>query len=130
MKETASVETSIAGSSSRLNEFEGDIRGLGVKGGNARPERWMVVAGLLATVVGLVLVVVGLVGVRRSDSGLAQGDNLAMMWLGLGVAIVGVVLWARYSFSRYLRYWLVRQVFEQRANTDRIVEAIEQQGRS
>ncbi len=130
MEEASSVETSVAGSPSRLNEFEGDIRGLGVKGGNAGPERWMVLAGLLATVVGLVLVVVGLFGVQGSGSDLAQGDNLAMMWLGLGVAIVGVVLWARYSFSRYLRYWLVRQVFEQRANTDRIVDAIEQKGRS
>ncbi len=110
--------------------MEDDPGDLGVKGGGAGPERWMVLAGLLATIVGLVLVVVGLVGVQGSESDLAQGDNLAMMWLGLGVSIVGVVLWARFSFSRYLRYWLVRQVFEQRANTGRIVDAIERKGRS
>ncbi len=111
-------------SPSRLNEFEADIRRLGVKGGNAEPERWMALAGLVATIAGLILVIIGLVGVRGSDSQLAQGDNMAMMWLGLAIAVVGAVLWARYSFSRYLRYWLVRQIFEDRAQTDRIVEAL------
>jgi hypothetical protein len=38
---------------------------------------------------------------------------------------VAAVLWARCSLSRYLRYWLVRQIYEDRSSTDRIVEAIE-----
>ncbi len=118
-----------ADGSPRLNEFEADIRRLGVKGGKAEPERRMAAVGVLATIVGLALVIVGLVGVRGSDSQLAQGDNMALMWLGLAIAIVGAVLWARYSFSRYLRYWLVRQIFEERAHTDRIVEALERRAR-
>jgi hypothetical protein len=47
--------------------------------------------------------------------------------LGVAIAIVGAVVWARCSLSRYLRYWLVRDLYEQRASTDRIVEAIKGQ---
>ncbi len=112
-------------SPSRLNDFEADIRRLGVKGGSAEPERRMVFAGVIAMITGVIVVIVGLVGVRGSDSQLAQGDNMAMMWLGLAIAFVGAVLWARYSMSRYLRYWMVRQIFEERAQTNRIVEALE-----
>ena len=50
---------------------------------------------------------------------------MSLTILGVGIAIVGVVVWARCSLSRYLRYWLVRDLYEQRASTDRIVEAIE-----
>ena len=40
------------------------------------------------------------------------------------VAVGAVGLFVRASLTRYFRYWLVRLVYEDRANTDRIVEAI------
>ena len=39
--------------------------------------------------------------------------------------LAGAALFVRYSMARYLRFWLVRLVHESRANTDRIVDAIE-----
>jgi hypothetical protein len=109
----------------RLAQFEHEIRRLGVKGGNPEPERWLVVLGVAAVVAGFGLAAFGLSLVITATNALDQGDGLAQVTLGIGVAIVGAVLWARYSLSRYLRYWLIRQVYESRAATDRIVEAIE-----
>jgi hypothetical protein len=109
----------------RLQEFESEIRKLRVKGGAAEPERRLVVVGVLATVIGLVVAFIGLSGVRSAETALEQGDGLAQTIIGIGVAIVGAVVWARYSLSRYLRYWLVRDLYEARSQTDRMVEAIE-----
>jgi UDP-N-acetylmuramyl pentapeptide phosphotransferase/UDP-N-acetylglucosamine-1-phosphate transferase len=81
--------------------------------------------GVLAVVAGFGLAAFGLNLVINATNALDQGDGLAQVTLGAGIAIVGAVLWARYSLSRYLRYWLIRQVYETRASTDRIVEAIE-----
>jgi hypothetical protein len=117
--------TGAARSGERLQEFEGEIRKLRVKGGAAEPERRLMVLGVVAAVAGLVLAFVGVSGVRSAETALEQGDGLAMTVLGIGIAIVGAVLWARYSLSRYLRYWLVRELYESRAQTDRVVEAIE-----
>ena len=121
---TSRVDVS-AGTSSRLEEFEADIRRLGVKGGEAEPERRLAILGVLVAVAGFVVAAVALNTVRGADSDLAQGDGLALVILGVGMALVGTVVWARYSLSRYLRYWLVREIFEARTQTDRIVEAIE-----
>lgn len=113
----------------RLQEFEQEIRKLRVKGGNAEPERKLVILGVLAVIAGFVVAIIGLNMVRGAESALDQGDGLAQTILGIGIAVVGAVLWARYSLSRYLRYWLVREIFEQRSSTDRIVDAIERLGR-
>jgi hypothetical protein len=109
----------------RLQQFEAEIRRLGVKGGNAEPERWLVIVGVLGVIGGFALAVFGVNLVLNAATALDQGDGLAQTLLGVGIALVGAVLWARYSLSRYLRYWLIRQVYESRASTDRIVEAIE-----
>jgi hypothetical protein len=117
-----------APSTARLDAFEQEIRRLGVKGGNAEPERRLVVVGVVAVVAGLVVALLGLSLVRSAETALEQGDGLAQTTLGVGIAVIGAVLWARYSLSRYLRYWLVRQIFEERTSTDRVVDAIEQLG--
>ena len=38
---------------------------------------------------------------------------------------IGAALFVRYSMTRYLRYWLIRTVYEQRLQTDRTVEVLE-----
>lgn len=44
--------------------------------------------------------------------------------LAVVLAVIGGAVFARYSMSRYLRFWLIRLVYEQRTQTDRIVDAI------
>ncbi len=111
----------------RLEQFEAEIAKLKVKGGRADRERVVVILAVLATVAGFVVTAIGITGVRNASDQLEQGDSMSVTILGVGIAIVGVVVWARCSLSRYLRYWLVRDLYEQRASTDRIVDAIERQ---
>jgi len=108
----------------RLEQFEAEITKLKVKGGRADRERLLVILGVLATLAGFIVIAVGLTGVRNATDQLSQGDSMSTTLLGVAIAIVGAVVWARCSLSRYLRYWLVRDLYEQRASTDRIVEAI------
>ncbi len=44
----------------------------------------------------------------------------------LGLIIAGAALFVRYSMTRYMRFWLLRMVYEERAQTDRTVEAMNQ----
>ncbi len=39
---------------------------------------------------------------------------------GLALTLVGSVLFLVMSLQRYLRYWLIRLIYEQRDQTDRI----------
>ena len=40
------------------------------------------------------------------------------------ISIVGIVIWLRNSMTRYLRYWIIRLVYEQREQTEQIVKAL------
>jgi hypothetical protein len=41
------------------------------------------------------------------------------------LAVIGTGLVVRYALTRYVRYWLVRLIYEDREQTDRIVAALE-----
>ena len=45
--------------------------------------------------------------------------------IGVLVGLVGVALWVRNSLTRYLRYWLIRLIYEDREQTERLIAAIE-----
>ena len=100
-----------------------------MKGGRADRERSSWSSACIATIAGFIVATIGVTGVRNASDPLSQGDSMSLTILGVGIAIVGAVVWARCSLSRYLRYWLVRDLYEQRASTDRIVEAIERRAR-
>jgi hypothetical protein len=49
---------------------------------------------------------------------------LAVSMLGLSVA--GAAVFLRYSLARFLRFWLLRQLYESQAHIDRLVGAMGQ----
>ena len=38
--------------------------------------------------------------------------------IGVAISVVGIVIWLRNSMTRYLRYWIIRLVYEQREQTE------------
>jgi hypothetical protein len=84
--------------------------------------------GLFQTVA-IVAMVVGVVGAFVAyQASLGSEDPrdiqsliiLAIMMLGL--VIVGAVVFLRYSLAKFLRFWLLRQLYEGQAHVDEIVE--------
>jgi hypothetical protein len=111
-------------SSARLEQFESEVSQMKVTGGGANPER-------LGSRWGAVLMGIALGGAFLSWQQAYNATNFETIQraisLGIVFAIVGIigaVLWLRNSLSRYLRFWLIRQVYEQREQTDRLIEAL------
>ena len=98
----------------RLEEFEAEVAQLRIRGGSAERERQFTMLGLLMVAVGLTL---GLVMIFVSSGASDSRDLLTYISIGifgLILAVAGSVLWLRYSMTRYLRYWLLRLIYEQR----------------
>jgi len=113
----------------RLEEFQAELARLRVKGSSRDDEQRLLFAGIVLMPVGLVLVLVGYIGASGTTDFSAQVPYLLSGGvLGLGLTVVGGVLFLRYSLGRYLRFWLLRLIYEEHLTADRQVDAIERLG--
>ncbi|HZA60111.1 MAG TPA: hypothetical protein VE754_00325 [Actinomycetota bacterium] len=124
-----SADTPAGGNPPRLEEFEAELARLRVKGSSATDEQRLLLAGIVLMPLGLFLVMIGWFGASGTTEFSSQVPYLISGGvLGLGLTVVGAALFLRYSLARYLRFWLLRLVFEERAASDRNVEALEALG--
>lgn len=109
----------------RIDEFRTEVADLNIKTPADSGERTYLLVGIVLMVVGVVLILAGYWG--ASGTGLLAEQIpyvLSGGFLGVGVMIVGAAMFVRYSLSRYLRYWLIRTIYEDRAQSDKVVESL------
>jgi hypothetical protein len=105
------------------HDFDTELARLHIKRQHAEPERRLLLLGAALTLAGLVLLFIALAGTRQAATLQQQVDDLALAPLGLGVTLTGAALWLRYSISLYLRFWLIRLIYEDRRTAERILAA-------
>ena len=94
-------------------------------GGGANPERLGAQWGIGLTILGFVIAIISwwsaLDSSRHRDRDCAP-QIFAL--IGVALTIVGIVIWVRNSITRYLRYWIIRLVYEQREQTEQLIQAL------
>ena len=109
----------------RIQSFTEEISAMKLRGARADRERWLLILGVVALVAGVALSIFG--GFQASGTSVAA-DQIAYLatgtLIGLALVVAGTALFVRYSIARFMRFWLVRLVHENRAETDRIVRAL------
>jgi hypothetical protein len=111
--------------SERLREFQGEVNQLRVTGGRVNPEKNGLILGFVAWGAAIVLELVAYFSSHGTKDALEQRDMIILACFGIVVAVIGTGLVVRYALTRYFRYWLVRLIYEDREQTDRIVAALE-----
>lgn len=115
----------------RIQTFTEEIAAMKLRGARADRERWLLALGVVALVAGIGLAVYG--GFQASGTAVFA-DQIAYLatgtLVGLVLVVAGTALFVRYSIARFLRFWLVRLVHENRTETDRIVRAVSDLGKS
>jgi uncharacterized membrane protein len=106
--------------SPRLQQFQAEVEQLKVTGGRANPERTWSIVGAVAMVVGVVVSLVSWILTQGTESSLDFASYSAMSNFGIALTIAGTGLFLVMSLRRYFRYWLVRLIYEQRDQMDRI----------
>jgi hypothetical protein len=109
----------------RIDQFKADISKLEVKVPEDKTERSFLFVGIGLLIVGGLVIFGGYWGA----SGTAKLNEqipylLSGGLLGLGLMVAGSALFVRYSLTRFLRFWMIRDIYEQRSQTDRIVESM------
>ena len=112
----------------RVDSFRSDVDALAVPAGVPAGERRLLAASLVFAALGVISLAAGYWGASGTRE-LSEQIPFVISGGLVGVAFVfaGAVFFARYSLARLARFWLARLILEQRAQTDRIVAAIEAQ---
>jgi hypothetical protein len=102
----------MAGATQR--DFGAELGKLRASNNSGPMDRSVSVLGLLLAIVGLIVILVSFMQSRGYSSILDQMDALILSLFGIGLIIVGSALYIRSAMTRFLRYWLLRMVYEQR----------------
>jgi hypothetical protein len=108
----------------RAEQFRREIVAMRLRDRTTGRERMLSLLGLVVAAVGVSVGISAYVLSHTTNNPLAQGDAITVGLLGVSVTGVGVALFLRYSIAQFLRFWLARLIYEQHAQTDRVVEAL------
>jgi hypothetical protein len=98
----------------RLRAFQDEVARMRLTGGRVTSERVWQALGGVGSAVGVVLTLVAWVGTRGTESQLDFADFAAMSRFGIALTIAGSAVFVVMSLRRWLRYWLLRLIFELR----------------
>ena len=112
-------------SNDRAEQFKAEIAEMKVKTGRGRPENLLQLLGVLLMVAGVAIAVIAYsasLNVTATPGTnvdvLDSNSYLALTVAGLAMSVTGGFVFLRYSLGRFLRFWLLRQSYEQRLAID------------
>ncbi len=121
---TATTTTANAGTGNRIDEFKTEVTDLKLKTGSASRDNVFLIIGVLLMVVGIAGAFLGYVSSKNLDDARDIQSTIVMAIAFGALTVAGAAIFLRYSIARFLRMWLLRNLYEGQANTDRIVDAL------
>ena len=107
----------------RIERLKSDAAELNVSKGAARDGLWQIV-GAIAMAVGVVMAFVAYqLSLGKDDTRDIQSLQILALAM-LALAVVGAAVFLRYSLARFLRFWLLRQLYEGQSHIDQVVAAL------
>jgi hypothetical protein len=108
-------------SSDRVEQFKAEIAEMRLKDPAAGRDAQLLKGGAVLMLAGVVITVVAYFMSHGTSSALSQNDAQTVGMIGVAVSVVGGAVFLRYSLAQFLRFWLARLIYEQRAQTDRVL---------
>ena len=109
----------------RMAAFTAEVADLKLKTGRSKVEHGLQVLGVVLMVAGIVIALAAYsasLGVQSTPGTnvdvLESNSHDILAVVGLATSLVGGFLFLRYSLAQFLRFWLLRQSFEQQQALD------------
>lgn len=105
----------------KMDEFRVAVAGLKLRTGRQRVDTVLQIVGALLMVGGFVAaIIVYEVSLTESSSLNLQSEQILTVVM-LGLIVIGAALFVSASLTRFLRYWMLRQLYEGQDQVDRLV---------
>lgn len=102
----------------RAEEFQEQIAAMRTKTSRTNSEQVLLVIGILLMLAGIVLGFISYFSSTNTDKALDQNELIILAILGVSLSLLGVAIFLRYSIGRFLRFWLLRQIYENRGKSE------------
>jgi hypothetical protein len=115
------------GQRDRIEQFEADITELKIADPSSSRDHLAARLGVAAMVIGVALGIYAYLlsyGADADNPAPQQHDAIIVALIGISVAVVGGALYLKGALAGFLRFWLVRDLHERRAQTDRLLEGL------
>jgi len=111
----------------RTEQFKSEIAEMKLKTGRARSESMLQLLGVLLMVGGIALALgayaasLNVTATPGTNVDVLDSNSyLPLAIAGLAISVTGGFVFLRYSLARFLRFWLLRQSYEQRTAIDEV----------
>ena len=108
----------------RVDQFKQDIAAMQVRDPAAARDRLFTRGGLTVMIIGVIVTIAGYAQSHGTTNPLGQRDAIIIGLIGVAVSVIGSALFLRGSLAGFLRFWLARLIYEQKAQTDRVVDQL------
>ncbi len=108
-------------SQDRVEQFKQEIADMKLRDPATGRDRLWLGLGVAGMVAGVALGIISFAMSRGTRDPASLNDALTVGLAGIAVAVVGAALFLRYSVASFLRFWLARLIYEQKAQTDRLL---------
>lgn len=109
----------------RVEQFKSDVAAMKLKTGSTSRDRLFQTLGAVLLVAGIAVAVASYVASTHQEDARDQNELVTLALAAVCMTLTGVALFLRYSLARFLRFWLLRQMYEDQAHIDQIVDAID-----
>ena len=96
----------------RREQFEEEIAAVRIRTSKAEAEQRFALLGLIALVTGAVICLAAYIASGGQSDTRDVISSVILALFGVSVSIVGAALFLRYSLARFLRFWLLRLIYE------------------
>lgn len=110
----------------RVERFKAEAAELNLKAGNPARDGQVQILGAILMVAGIVVAFLAYQSSLGSEDSRDVISFVSLAVFGLTLGVVGAALFIRYSLGKFLRLFLLRQMYEGQSHLDHVVEAIKQ----
>jgi hypothetical protein len=97
----------------RRQQFEADIAQVRVKTGGAAGEPRLIALGAVLMAAGVAVALIAFIISGSQSDTRDVLSSIIIAVFGLTLSVVGAAVFLRYSIGRFLRFWLLRLIYEQ-----------------
>jgi hypothetical protein len=108
----------------RIEQFKQDIEDMRLKTQSSGSEQGLQVLGVVLMILGIALSLGGFMSSTGQSDPRDQNELIILALAGVAITVTGSVLFLRYSLAKFMRFWLLRQLYEGQAHIDQVVDAV------